>query len=380
MLVLRKYREHARKSVWEQTILPMIENRSDFTIQYGELSAFSTRTGGSLRVDGLDDAERVEKVFGTEYLHLFFNEAVQLSWAAVENACTRLAQPIDGDPLHKAIFDCNPRGQRHWLYRMAIMGLNADGEPLTDAARSCWKRQHWTPYDNPHLPKDTLASYENMTGVRRRRLLLGEWCDTEGSVYDEFDETIHAFDDLPPASGHWPRSMAIDFGYTNPFAALWCAKDDDGCLWLYREHYKDKTLVTEHGRIITEYCKSDPSMPHPRWADHDAEDRATLEALGIYTLPATKDVLRGIQRVKDRLAVQPNGKPRLMISRKCVNLIAEMYDYSWQQQDEGKAIKEQPVKIRDHAVDCLRYLVMGHDDTGSDGSGGDLGVDFGIRL
>jgi uncharacterized membrane protein len=43
-------------------------------------------------------------------------------------------------------------------------------------------------------------------------------------------------------------------------------------------------------------------------ADHDAEDRATLERYGVYTQPATKDVSPGIQAVQARLRRAGDGK------------------------------------------------------------------------
>jgi len=40
-------------------------------------------SGSLIRVDGFDDQERVDKILGTEYLHIFFNEATQISWSTV---------------------------------------------------------------------------------------------------------------------------------------------------------------------------------------------------------------------------------------------------------------------------------------------------------
>jgi hypothetical protein len=50
-------------------------------------------------------------------------------------------------------------------------------------------------------------------------------------------------------------------------------------------------------------------------ADHDAEDRATLEAHGIYSTPANKAVSPGIQAVQERLKRAGDGRPRLFIMR-----------------------------------------------------------------
>ena len=43
-------------------------------------------------------------------------------------------------------------------------------------------------------------------------------------------------------------------------------------------------------------------------ADHDKEDRMTLERYGIPTVPAKKDISAGIQAVKNRLRVDRENR------------------------------------------------------------------------
>jgi hypothetical protein len=53
-------------------------------------------------------------------------------------------------------------------------------------------------------------------------------------------------------------------------------------------------------------------------ADHDAEDRATLHGLGIWTIAATKEAVKpGIEAVQKRLRKAGDGKPRLYIMKGC---------------------------------------------------------------
>ena len=79
---------------------------------------------------------------------------------------------------------------------------------------------------------------------------------------------------------------------------------------------------------------------------------------GIMTRPAQKDVIKGIQKVKARLKVAGDGRPRLYIHPRCTNLIREFGQYRWNRSKEGRNEKEEPVKESDHALDSLRYLVM----------------------
>lgn len=351
ILLARKHRDHARDSLYNDTLRKLLRNRPEWEFR-DSLLEIHHRNGSFLRIGGLDDKERVDKILGTEYAHILFNESTQLSFETVTTVLSRLAS--NTVPVRKALFDCNPKNQRHWLYRVGVQHIDPDsGEPLRDA--DTWARMHWTPYDNPHLPPDALATLEAMTGVQRRRLLDGEWCEAAGAVYDEFDEDVHVIDAMPAGWQSWQIVRGIDFGYTNPFVCLWGAIDPDGRLYIFSEHYQSRVIVRDHAAVI-----------RSRWedrvvatvSDHDAEDRATLHAEGIETMPAHKDVLPGINAVKARMRVAGDGRPRLFIVRgACPSTIAEMYDYAWAAPTDGKNAKEEPSKDCDHAMDALRYIV-----------------------
>jgi phage terminase large subunit len=106
-------------------------------------------------------------------------------------------------------------------------------------------------------------------------------------------------------------------------------------------------------------------------ADHDAEDRATLERYGIPTIAAMKAVSLGIQAVQTRLRKAGDGKPRLFImtgalveadpillnDKKPVCTEQEVESYIWIPTKDGKLNKEAPLKENDHGMDPMRYLV-----------------------
>jgi hypothetical protein len=83
----------------------------------------------------------------------------------------------------------------------------------------------------------------------------------------------------------------------------------------------------------------------------------------VHTNAARKDVGLGIQRVAERLVVLPDGYPRLFVSGNCINLVREMGMYVWQQRQDDRPVKEEPAKVNDHAMDALRYMVMGLDES-----------------
>ena len=90
----------------------------------------------------------------------------------------------------------------------------------------------------------------------------------------------------------------------------------------------------------------------------DADARDFLNSHGVSNEEARKDVYIGIQAVQKRFMSAGDGRPRLYISRDCINVIAELYDYSWEEPKDGRNAKEEPRKDRDHAMDALRYMVM----------------------
>ena len=96
-----------------------------------------------------------------------------------------------------------------------------------------------------------------------------------------------------------------------------------------------------------------------------------MQKHGIHTQAAKKDVSPGIQAVKARLKVQPDGKPRLYFVRgalvepdplledekKPLCTEDEITGYAWKKYPDGKPNKEEPVKVNDHGCDTTRYMV-----------------------
>lgn len=202
--------------------------------------------------------------------------------------------------------------------------------------------------DNTYLPDDYVSDLQSTyTGEFAAQELDGEFVAFEGLVYSEFRYQIHVTDADP--NPRWMHVRGIDYGYTNPFVCLWGAVDEDGRLYVYDEHYRRRDLIENHARAIKE------REARIAWtvADHDAQDNAEMRAQGIQTVPAHKEVSLGIQRVKSRMVVQPDGRPRLYVHERCVNLLKELGMYQWRENR-----RDEPLKENDHAMDVLRYMVM----------------------
>ena len=310
---------------------------------------YKYENGSEIVIGGLD---KVEKIMSTEYDIICVFEATEITEDEWEKLQTRLRNHVI--PYQQAIADCNPSGPAHWLNMRAS----------TDLMTRLVSRHE----DNPTVTPDYIATLDRLTGVRYLRLRKGLWAAAEGLVYDNYDPAIHVVEpfDIPE---DWRKIRVIDFGYTNPFVCQWWAIDHDGRMYLYREIYETKTLVEDQAKRIV--ALSNGMTPEANIADHDAEDRATLDKYGIPTLPAYKAITVGIEAVQARLRDAGDGKPRLFVFQNCLvqrdeKLVAakkpycteqEWEGYVWPKEKDGRAIKEVPVAVDDHGLDALRYAV-----------------------
>lgn len=354
-LILRQHRQHAKESVWNETlmseVLPYYPGAL-YQINHGDLHV-RFWNGSEIWVSGTDDRQRIEKALGRGIGLAYLNEASQISYEAWSIIRTRLRQKIPHwQP--RIVVDCNPPPPQHWIHRIFIeLQEPTDGTELDPHKYGALQMN---PGDNiENLPDGYIDELNELPEHERRRFLLGEFVQIKGAIYEEFDKSVHVNPLDPPDS--WDRYSAVDFGYTNPFVCLWGALDEDDRLYIYDEHYKTKELISYHASEIKR--RGEVLV---RVADHDAQDVAELRQAGIDTTPATKDVLPGIRAVKGRLQVQGDGRPRLYIHPRCVNLLWEISMYVWDD-SPGANAKERPRKENDHAMDALRYLCMALDSS-----------------
>jgi hypothetical protein len=168
----------------------------------------------------------------------------------------------------------------------------------------------------------------------------------EGLVYPDFARCV-----VPgPAPESGTRMGGIDFGFRNPFAAVWGRHDRDGVLWLTGEHYaRQKPLdyhVARMPRDVTWYC--DPA---------GAQERAELVRANLRVGKGINDLRSGIMAVTARLE---SGRLRVLEGA-CPNLLYEaaLYRYG---DESGAGNSETPVDEHNHALAALRYLVSRLDE------------------
>ena len=196
-LVLRLHFNHVKTSVWKDTLpkvvelacgdLPVIWNHSDFYVLFPN--------GSEIWIGGLDDKDRADKILGTEYSTIFFNECSQLSYEAVSKARSRLAEKTE--LVNRCFYDCNPPHKAHWAHRVFIERVDPkEKTPLPDQER--YASMLMNPIDNlDNIDKDYLKELESLPRRQRERFLLGLWQDDDDRAlwkYDDIMRTVEEFD------------------------------------------------------------------------------------------------------------------------------------------------------------------------------------------
>lgn len=185
-LVLRLHFNHIKISVWHDTLPKLISLICpDLSIKWNRSDYFITFPNGSeIWIGGLDDKERTEKVLGTEYSTIFFNECSQITYESVNMALSRLAEKTG--LVNKAYYDCNPPHKKHWAHCIFIEAIQPKSkESLTSP--EMYTSMLMNPIDNKeNLPEgyiDTIL--EGLPRRQRDRFLHGLWLEiAEGALWE----------------------------------------------------------------------------------------------------------------------------------------------------------------------------------------------------
>jgi phage terminase large subunit-like protein len=206
--------------------------------------------------------------------------------------------------------------------------------------------------DNPYLSPEERASLIKAFASRPHELearMKGVPSLGSGMIYPVTEESIicEPFD-IPD---HWKRCFGMDFGWTNPTAAVWLAQNPDTGVWYAYSDYAQSELSTQsHANNILARGIWIPGVCDPAGqAVGQADGSALIEKYASHGLrldPADNSVESGIQTV---LELFQNGL--LKIFKTCEGLLSERRMYS--RDEKGRVIKK-----NDHRLDGLRYAVV----------------------
>lgn len=307
-------------------------------------------------LSGLDkraDETYPMKIGSTEYCWIFVDEGTELDKGDWNMLITRLRYRIphlsdesNAKIIRQMFTATNPDSPYHFLYKFFFESKEANRETILT-----------TPYDNPTLTKDYIASLEaSLSGIMRDRLLFGKWVAAEGIIYANFDPKRHVITpNIPnflPLKDYKELVIGADSNYPLPRAAVLIGFRSDDKIDILDEFYKTNSHVEDLAEWVKEKSiEADKSI----MVYHDPSDPSAIDKLstspGCVCQKADNTVLGGISEVSRYF-----DNDLIKISSKCTNLISELLSYRW----ELNAVGDKPKKEQDHAVDSLRYAIYTH--------------------
>lgn len=125
------------------------------------------------------------------------------------------------------------------------------------------------PSDNTQVPKEKLQEYlatlEMLPEAEKRAKKYGDWNAFEGQVFPEYRilrldnepvNAVHVIEPFPFPT-YWPTILAIDWGFTAYFYALWAKISPHQRVYPYREYARKNATIEECGAEIAYLSRND---------------------------------------------------------------------------------------------------------------------------
>lgn len=335
--------------------------------EYGAILTYSERDktlslgNGSKITLGYCSAERdALRYQGQEYDVIALDEATQLSeyQFSIFKACCRGTSDVP----RRIYLTCNPGGIGHaWVKRLFIDREYRNGENPDD-----YTFIPATVFDNGILTRadpDYVRRLETLPPKLRDAWLYGKWDIFEGQFFTEFDESRHVCaESAIPTARH--TVAAFDYGF-DMLAAYICICDSDGRVYVTDEFCAPNLTLGEAAKKVAELCRgknveftvASPDLWNRRQDSGKSGFEIMQSADGMPPMrPADDRRVPGWRLMREYLADRPDGKPGIMISRRCHELIrclpALLFDRS---RTEDAASEPHSVT---HSPEALRYALM----------------------
>jgi hypothetical protein len=252
--------------------------------------------------------------------------------ARIPDALYHSVRPMLAVSQGRLVALSTPFGQRGWFWQ------EWEGNGPWRRFRIPWR-------DCPRITPDFIAEEVRAMGepwVQQEYETL--FTALEGLVYPDFERALVAT--WPEPAGR--RVGGIDFGWRNPFAAVWGVLDRDDVLWIAGERYLAQTPLHQHAEALRQergvVWYADPA---------GRTEIEELRAAGLAVRPGANDIRAGIAAVTARLRT---GRLRVH-QPSCPHLAAEARLYRYPTAAERAVQGENPVDTHNHALAALRYLI-----------------------
>jgi PBSX family phage terminase large subunit len=323
--ILRLNFNHAKRSLWLDTIpkvlmlsLPGLRahpNKSDYF--------YTLPNGSEVWLGGLDDKDRIEKILGTEYSTMWFNECSQIDYSSILLAKTRLAEK--NELKKKIYYDMNPPKKTHWTYWLFQKKLDPIKEETLSDPES-YNSFLMNPKDNlENIDENYLKLLKSMPDKERERFMEGLFSDeNDGSVYYAFNREKHV-QNISKRDG--TIFIGMDFNVDPMTATLMNFIDNK--LWIFDEIFLENSdtykMCNELKRKGYEGCRVIPDSTCKSRKTSGVSDFQILKEFGFYIEetfnPFVTDRINNVNRLFT--------DDSIIINMSCKKLINDFEKVSW---------------------------------------------------
>lgn len=333
--------------------------------------------GSLIRFMYCSNDQDCDKLQGTEWDVIFFDEATQLS----EYQMKLISATLRGvnDFPKQIYYTCNPGGQGHQYIKRIFI----DREFLPEEKPEDYNFIQSYVWDNTALMEatpDYIKTLEALPSAKRAAWLYGDWSVFSGQFFTEFrDDPEHYRDrkythviepfDIP---GGWKVYRSLDWGYNKPYDSSWWAVDHDGVAYLILQLYgctgePDCGVHEDPYKVFEKISNIEKSHPWLRgrtiegtadpaiWGTQTGESVADVaEKYHLWYSKGDNSRLNGWMQCHYRLQFDENGYPRVYFFNTCKDAIRTI---PMMQYDEHN-VEDLDTHLEDHFCDSWRYFCM----------------------
>lgn len=306
--------------------------------------------GGVLAFRNLDDPS---KYLSSEFAFIEVDELTKNLRETFDFLNLRLRWP--GIPDTKFLAASNPGEVGHGWVKKLWVTRDFSGETFNENdfkfIQSFFK-------DNKYIESSYELQLNSLPEQLRRAYKDGDWDIFAGQFFTEFRQASHVCEPFMIPE-HWERFIGLDYGYTAPSAAIWCAYDSSfDTIYVYQELYKTGLTYEDLANEINVMRKganivyADPSI----WAKRDQPKSGAdimMAKLQMQLDRANNNRIVGANLLRERLKINSQGQTKIKIFNTCKDLIRTLPELV----HDDRNPEDVDTKGEDHAYDGLRYAV-----------------------
>ena len=352
-LIVRETFSSAKASIWQKTMPDVL--RLCFPELYPSFNKAdlicTLPNGSTIKIAGLDDDKKLERLLGTEYSTLWFNESNQIPYTGVSRLKSRLAQLNDLKKM--SYYDLNPTKTTSWVYQLFEEKIDpVEGEALEFP--DDYESFRMNIQGNlVNVDPEYIKILERMNKKDKKRFYAGEYDTTNlGKAVYAFNKDEHVSLDAAKLRGTVYTGNDFNIMYNSDIIGSRTGMGEEGQLYIWAEVQIEGDTYKKCDELIKKGARGAIAI-----CDSTGRNRSTsglsnfkiMEEAGFIIAqtfnPYVIDKISNLNRCFTLGLIKINPK--------CRKLIRDLTQLEWRKEGELDQTRDPSLS---HLVDCLAYM------------------------